>query len=84
MEMNEEIRKMTDIIDYQLGDLAGNAEDAAKALYGLGYRQTNEVRKETVKEILKDIKRMLEKEDEDYCYLLSTRIAEKYGVEVEE
>lgn len=38
-DKEKQIEEMAKIIDYQLGDLCGNDEDAAKALYNAGYRK---------------------------------------------
>ena len=45
---------------------------------------SEKVRKETAEEILKDLKRILEKDDYYYYYFEWAGIAKKYGVVIEE
>lgn len=85
-DREKEITAIENIIDYQLGDLCGNARDAAVALFNLDYRKADEVRNETAKEILHELKKLLVEPCKSYelCEDDLRRIAEKFGAEVEE
>lgn len=62
----------------------GFGEWYAKALYNAGYRKADEVRKETAREILSQIDKILKRNH--ICSVLGEidELAKKFGVEVEE
>lgn len=85
MDKEKEIEEMRKSIHYALRELE-NAEQLEQAiaekLTSDGYRKADEVRKETAKEILKEFWKIQwgQSELDNVCI----RLAEKYGVEVDE
>lgn len=82
MTKKEQILEMAKIADFQLFDLAGNADDVAKALYKAGYRKVEKVRRETAKVILQKWYCENKAKGNEQDYVLE--LAYAYGVEVEE
>lgn len=86
MNKEQQISEMAKIVDEMYNVYTTTAEDIAEGIYNAGYQKAEEVRKETAEKILNELIDSSNKITFFDCRMALglDKLAEQYGVEVEE